>query len=41
MLDEDITKRVKQMLQSGEITDIFDLASIDWDPESGEWEEFL
>ncbi len=29
------------MLQSGEITEIFDLASVDHDPESGEWEEFL
>jgi hypothetical protein len=39
--DEDIANRVKRMLQLGEITEIFDLASVDREPELGEWEEFL
>jgi hypothetical protein len=32
--DEDIAKRVKRMLQLGEITEVFDPASVDLGPES-------
>jgi serine/threonine protein kinase len=32
--DEDIAKRVKRMLQLGEITEVFDPASVDLDPKS-------
>ncbi|CAK9881336.1 unnamed protein product [Sphagnum jensenii] len=39
--DEDIVKWVKRMLQLGEITEVFDPALLDLDPESSEWEEFL
>jgi serine/threonine protein kinase len=39
--DEDIAKRVKRMLQLGEITEVFDPTLLDRDPESREREEFL
>ncbi|CAM6002847.1 unnamed protein product [Sphagnum balticum] len=41
LLDEDIAKGVKWMLQLGEITEVFDPALLDLDPKSSKWEEFL
>jgi len=34
-------KRVKRMLQLGEITEVFNPGLLDLDPESSKWEEFL
>lgn len=39
--DEDIVKWVKRMLQTGQISELFDPSLLELDPESSEWEEFL
>lgn len=39
--DEDIVKWVKRMLQTGQVSELFDPGLLELDPESSEWEEFL
>lgn len=39
--EEDIVKWVKRQLQTGQISELFDPALLELDPESSEWEEFL
>eukprot|EP01018_Ginkgo_biloba_P023133 Gb_31871 [translate_table: standard] len=39
--NEDIVKWVKRQLQTGQVSELFDPALLELDPESSEWEEFL